>query len=241
MLQERKGAIWAAPDARWIQGSFVTDTIPNQVQLPTDYYFGISAASADMPDSFEAYKFIVHTLNPSEPLSAQAAGTDNVNHQKSHSSPGLAGQEGAIDHRLDDIQHRISELAKHLEQLEGLIKSTDSNAHNRHQELAESRPKPNQLNSMDGRIQTIERAVQTIQKDIEGRDYKGRLDQIQQLFEASHSNLMTHLPASMGQIVTTSAPRMWFFVFWIVLAQLVLAASYVVYKRRRANAPKKFL
>ena len=139
------------------------------------------------------------------------------------------------------MQTKLQELMSKLEALESLMKSVDSNAHNRHQETVDSRAKPNQLSNMDSRLLSIERTVQTIQRDVEGRDYKGKLDQLQQLFEASHSNLMTHLPTSMGHIVKTSAPRMWVFVSWVVVVQLILAVAYVIYKRRRANAPKKYL
>jgi mannose-binding lectin 1 len=34
---------------------------------------------------------------------------------------------------------------------------------------------------------------------------------------------------------------MGFFIFVIVAVQLLLAGSYIIYKRRRANMPKKFL
>ena len=42
-------------------------------------------------------------------------------------------------------------------------------------------------------------------------------------------------------VVTASAPRMGFFLFVIIGAQALLAVSYIVYKRRRASMPKKFL
>lgn len=44
-----------------------------------------------------------------------------------------------------------------------------------------------------------------------------------------------------GAVVTTSAPRMGFFLFAVVGIQLLLAGAYIVYKRRRANSPKKYL
>jgi mannose-binding lectin 1 len=34
---------------------------------------------------------------------------------------------------------------------------------------------------------------------------------------------------------------MGFFIFLVIAFQVLLAVSYVVYKRRRANMPKKFL
>lgn len=41
--------------------------------------------------------------------------------------------------------------------------------------------------------------------------------------------------------ITAATPRMGFFIFMVIAFQVVLAISYVVYKRRRANMPKKFL
>lgn len=42
-------------------------------------------------------------------------------------------------------------------------------------------------------------------------------------------------------VITASTPRMGFFIILIISFQVFLAASYIIYKRRRANAPKKFL
>lgn len=42
-------------------------------------------------------------------------------------------------------------------------------------------------------------------------------------------------------VVTASTPRMGFFIFAIIAFQLLLVGAYIVYKRRRANMPKKFL
>ena len=213
---------------------------PIQVKLPVQYNFGISAASAEMPDSFEAFKFVVRYLNPSNPPSPPQAEPSNSNQQAP--SPPVGAAAAQMDaSALASLQSSLATVLSRLDNLDGQIKSTDSNAHNRHQETVESRARPNQLNSMESRIQAIEGIVMQIQRDVEGRDYKGKLDQLQTLFEASHSNLMTHLPASMGQIVSTSAPRMWIFVSLVVIGQMGAVGSYIVYKRRRANAPKKYL
>lgn len=42
-------------------------------------------------------------------------------------------------------------------------------------------------------------------------------------------------------MITASSPRMGFFLFLVIAFQVLLVVSYVVYKRRRANMPKKFL
>ena len=42
-------------------------------------------------------------------------------------------------------------------------------------------------------------------------------------------------------VVTSSAPKMWTFVFLLVIFQVVMFGGYLVYKRRRDTAPKKYL
>lgn len=48
--------------------------------------------------------------------------------------------------------------------------------------------------------------------------------------------MISPLPA-----ITASTPRMGYFLFLVIAFQVFLAIAYVVYKRRRANMPKKFL
>jgi hypothetical protein len=47
--------------------------------------------------------------------------------------------------------------------------------------------------------------------------------------------------SSFVTVITASSPRMGFFLFMLIAFQVLLAVSYVIYKRRRANMPKKFL
>ena len=41
--------------------------------------------------------------------------------------------------------------------------------------------------------------------------------------------------------MTASAPRMGMFVFIVLAVQVMMAGAYIVYKKRRANMPKKYL
>ena len=94
---------------------------------------------------------------------------------------------------------------------------------------------------MAGRITNMESSLRAIQKGIEGWDYRAHLNNLEDALRDSHSTLMTHLPLSLNHAVHAAAPRLGVFVWMILAFQLLLAASYVVYKRRRANAPKKYL
>lgn len=42
-------------------------------------------------------------------------------------------------------------------------------------------------------------------------------------------------------VVTSSAPKMGMYLAVIVAVQIMLAGAYIVYKKRRASAPKKYL
>lgn len=42
-------------------------------------------------------------------------------------------------------------------------------------------------------------------------------------------------------MVTRHAPKMWTFVFLVIIVQVLMFGGYLVYKRRRDSAPKKYL
>lgn len=118
--------------------------------------------------------------------------------------------------------------------------------------------------ALDARLQRIEQMLQNVQRDLEGKDYSSRFNQLQDTLRSSHlsltENLQGHLLSGKSSFfpvyplpqktqsiltshlaITASTPRMGFFIFLVIAFQVLLAASYIIYKRRRANMPKKFL
>jgi mannose-binding lectin 1 len=116
----------------------------------------------------------------------------------------------------------------------------------------------------DAKLNRIEQLLQVVQRDLEGKD--GRFSQLQETLRSSHlsltENLQGHLLSGKSSSVcsdnasehftnllfsshltaiTSSAPRMGFFIFCLIAFQVLLVIGYVVYKRRRANMPKKYL
>ncbi|KAI9826309.1 MAG: hypothetical protein M1832_000226 [Thelocarpon impressellum] len=205
-----------------------------KVKLPTDYYFGVSAASAENPDSFEAYKFVVTTLG-------SGSSSSSSSHEEQH-APRQERGSGSQDTLLLELQQQLKSVAQKLDTLETLARSVESKANERHQELAsKGGSSSEQIGGLEGRLGSIERTLQAIQRDVSGRDYKKDLDALSNAIELTHANLMTHLPASMNDIVLGATPHLGAYVFWIVVVQLCAALAYYLYKRRRANAPKKYL
>ena len=138
-------------------------------------------------------------------------------------------------HAVDNI---FGELTKLAERSEG-----------RHQELVRNAMSTDKLNSMDQRIQNVETIV---------RDYQRQLSSLDRLLKESHSRLTVGLPQHMSEsknfpsamreqiidhieVISTRSPRMGVFLTIFIVFQLLLAGSYVVYKRRRASGPKKYL
>lgn len=75
-----------------------------QIELPEGYYFGISASSAENPDSFEVHKFIVSTKASQEPPNPNKQ--DYVNSQ--HQQQKIAAQKGHEEqtHKQNQAQQK---------------------------------------------------------------------------------------------------------------------------------------
>ncbi|KAL8927439.1 MAG: hypothetical protein Q9208_002244 [Pyrenodesmia sp. 3 TL-2023] len=208
----------------------------DKIKLPSGYYFGISAASADTPDSFEIYKFVTSTapgitreLPRREPPPQQPPHGGQVNDQGSQQASSNNAQFAV---QFTDLQNRLSTLSQSLDNVFREVQSLSAKSDARHQDLSQ-RVSPNpKLESMDQKIQGIENTL---------RSYQGQLSSIQGMVKDSHSTLNEGLTEHMTHILSTKSPKMGTFVVVIIVFQLLLAGIYVLYKRRRANGPKKYL
>jgi len=137
---------------------------------------------------------------------------------------------------LETLAHSVTSLQSSITEINSKLDS--------HQQAIADIPKHLPLDSISEikrRADTIETTVIRIRNDIEGRDYKEHLTSLQIALHDTRESLLNGLPASMSQIVNTSAPRLWLVVVILVGFQVALVGAYVVYKRRRAGSPKKLL
>ena len=195
-------------------GRFISDfkllVVSNwiQVKLPSDYYFGITAASADVPDSFEAYKFVVTTSSSiarEEPRRGQIPLQDNQQQQQQQQQGRLplqgyqqqqlfqdtpASQYKSQDAQFEDLHNKIQIIAHSLDSLAQQVSKLAQNSEGRHAEISRNVMSADQLNAMDQRIQGIEKTV---------KDYQGEFTRMHRVFESSHSNMMQNLPAQMTE------------------------------------------
>lgn len=163
--------------------------------MPSGYYFGISAASADTPDSFEVYKFVTSAAPgitrelprkapPAQqppPASNQGAAT---NDQGSRGAT-LDAQSAA---QLTEIKNRLQTLSQSLDNVFREVQQLASKSEARHQELSHKVMSSEQLSAMDTRIQSIENTL---------RGFSGQFSNIHSSLKDSHSTLNEGLTQQM--------------------------------------------
>ncbi|KAF3483324.1 uncharacterized protein GIQ15_02648 [Arthroderma uncinatum] len=207
--------------------------------VPPGNVFGITAASAESPDSFEAFRFVATSQSSSE-----ANRKKERNYEAQHRPPPAKDEKapsgGNIDGQVKDLQNRLQTISSATTKLMEELHALSATNADRMKEIIRIIAHRDQVSSVDQRIQRIERMVETMQREIERKDYQHQFKQLQDLLHNSHSGLLDNLQESSHRILS-SAPRMGFFIFLIIAVQLLLAAAYVLYKKRRSGMPKKFL
>lgn len=176
-----------------------------QIKFPSDYKFGITAASAETPDSFEVSKFIVSSASPQkqvphhEGTQPAAPGHDNyMQHptgQGSYTSGGgfdTGAQHHELLNRLQAISSQLQDTYREIHALDGRYSELKTAIAN-----APSVPQ-SQIAAMDRRIQIIEGVVSKTLREVEGRDYKDSLSSLQKAVKDTQADLMKSLPMSMN-------------------------------------------
>ncbi len=185
--------------------------------MPRNYYFGISAASAETPDSFEVNKFVVSTTNsytreevrrqpaPDRGTTLPIEQAQELGQKPQQYQPGRTGEVPAVtDAQYYEMLSRLQKTIQSLDSIYSELLNLDQRLVERHNELKGQGVPYEQLNAMDRRIQGIELTVQRIQRDVEGRDYKESLTGLQAALKDTQENLLNTLPQSMSQSKFTS-------------------------------------
>lgn len=164
-----------------------------------------------------------------------------------------------LHNRLQGLTHQIANV---FGEFDTLAKKIDE----RHNQVLAGMPAvPNQkIDEIGRRLENLERSVEGIKKSVEGNDYKEHLSQLNAAIEGVKGGLAESLPENIGNrkfrtkhstknsrrvmtlivlltVISASAPRMGMFVFVVVAVQVMMAGAYIIYKRRRASMPKKYL
>lgn len=181
-----------------------------KISLPPGYHFGMSSATSENPDSFEINKFVVATttsITREEPqkrphlekLDRLPSAPEQLPDSDASSIKSQDDQFADLHNRLQGMTHQIANI---FGEFDRLARTLDE----RHNELlatkgsgsgsapAAAASNNDAIISLSRRLENIERVVQTIQKDVEGKDYREHFSSLQEAVEGVRGGLTEHLP-----------------------------------------------
>ena len=177
-----------------------------QVALPSGNTFGITAATPENPDSFEVFKFVLESAAgqgqtiPSKQGSAQQQPVVNQNQNQNanpNPSSGNAVLDNGIAAQFIDLSGRLQLTNKATNNIIQDLKSQTSKADARQSELLQKLASKDQVAALDARLQRIEQLLQNVQRDLEGKDYSTRFNQLHDTLRTSHLSLSESLQGSL--------------------------------------------
>ncbi|KAF2724169.1 lectin family integral membrane protein [Polychaeton citri CBS 116435] len=227
----------------------------DKISIPAGYYFGVTAATAENPDSFEIFKFVVQTGASSAPPPLQQ--NQKQQQQPNHlpNAPEILPDSSAseftstsqqfsdLHNRLQSLSHQLTSLFGEFESIARKLDTSQAVLTNGIDSLARDKldVMNRRIEDTHRRVEAIERNVDQVRRDVEGRDYKEHLTALQKTVDGVKGSLSGEFSENLGQAITASAPRMGMFIFVVIAVQIMMAGAYLVYKKRRDSAPKKYL
>lgn len=184
----------------------------DKASLPSGYYFGITAATAENPDSFEVMKFVVSTASPSTPQHlnnpAARAGLPPTLERldKFPGAPEAVPDKDATevkgqDEQFADLHNRLQGLTHQLADMFGQFDAISRKIDEKHEDTKRNAPASfpiDRLDSLSRRIEDIEQRVNEIKRDVEGRDYHQRLSELHSTMEGLKGGLTEGLPENIS-------------------------------------------
>lgn len=222
-----------------------------KIALPSGYNLGVSAASSQDPDSFEVFKLVVMTKTYSAPPQVndhqqirQPPAKQPPTSQAEHPFPDVVYPDDPKYESADkieqaqqfsDIHDRLQSNFRHISIFQRDFNQYAGRADGQHGILSAK------VDALSARLDTIEKSLEAIGKTLANKDYLRLHNELKHAVEQSHGHLADSLSENVGTLVHAAAPRLGKFIFIVLGFQGLLAVSYVLYKRKRANAPKKYL
>ena len=141
-----------------------------------------------------------------------------------------------------DLHNRIQIINNRVAAMHELLEKMHTDSENRFNDLM------HRVVPIDDRgaatirnVEKVERTTMQILRDLESKDFKDMMNQIHRALENSQEGLRVTLPDVMGKVVKGHGPSITSFLFVAVAVQIMITGAYMVYKKRRNGAPKKYL
>ncbi|KAH8803122.1 concanavalin A-like lectin/glucanase domain-containing protein [Xylogone sp. PMI_703] len=230
----------------------------NKIKLPVGYFFGMSAASSDNPDSFEVFKFIVNTESLEPEMQTPGQFNDQqrlVQAEQAEDGPTNHAAEGDIptfsdppevqassirdaEAQFADLHNRLQAMMRHILAINRDLTASQQSIKDRLNGIENKLARLEKLDRLDA-ISGIDNRISSISNDV--RQTKNDLHTA---LDRQISGLRSAVSAQHNSVlgaVASSAPRIGMYILVVVGSQLLLVVCYVLYKRRRNGSYKKYL
>lgn len=220
---------------------FATD----KVNLPTDYVFGMTAASADPPDSFEVFAFTVSSTPAPE-----------QEHSEQHQSPpstrgnaaGMsqmddppASHYGSPDTQFAELNNRLNLISKAITNLFTEITRHTAAEEARYKEILARMPNSQMMGSLDSRVANLDRLVSDLNRELKSSDHKAQFSKLSQQIAQTHVGVTEQVPERLKEYVQAHTPRIGFILYSFMAFQTCCVGAFVWFKWRKSTMPKKYL
>lgn len=212
----------------------------SRVRLPTEYNFGLTAASSDPPDSFEVYRFQLNASGPGAGMPGRRLRGDSPNTvpEPEYRAAAEFATSGA---QFTDLHSRLHVLSETMHNLLEEIKRQAGVADARQQEIIRQFGTSQSAGNIDSRLSNLERLIADLHSDHKSTDHRGQYEKLSQQIQSSHAGLTEHLPNRMREYVQNHTPRIGFIAFSFMAFQSVCLAILLWQKYRKSTMPKKYL
>lgn len=203
-----------------------------KVTLPTEYGFGITAASSDPPDSFEVYKLVV-----SDPGYKTFKKGTSFDSQQPISGESSQQSLTALQPQFDDLHGRIQALSKSVDSLSMDIQLSRQ----KQEEILTLLRSSNLQGAIDSKLNNMDRLVGEIHREVKSTDHNQNFEKLSQQLQKTHEGITEHIPSRLREYVQSHTPRIGFIAFSFMAFQSCCLAVLLWQKWRKSNMPKKFL
>ncbi|KAI1344310.1 concanavalin A-like lectin/glucanase domain-containing protein [Xylariaceae sp. FL0016] len=234
----------------------------DQVTIPPGYHFGITAAAADNPDSFEIFKLVTMTENLDAKVDAaapqqqqqgmfqdQTQAQQNPNSRQNNARGDDAFDDTIPDASPDsivsskaqfaDLHNRLQSVNHHLSTIFRQVASSNTVGEKRHEEtsatlndLKQLLARLDKLDALSNDISTLKRDMSSMKNDINKRVSDSE-NAMKSFMGSNHGSMLEH-------VALQTTPRHGTLIFVIIGTQVLLVAGYIYYERKK-TLPKKYL
>ncbi|ORY70047.1 concanavalin A-like lectin/glucanase domain-containing protein [Pseudomassariella vexata] len=242
----------------------------DKISIPPGYTFGITAASAENPDSFEVFKLVVMTADlnaqheaapPQQQQQQQKQQQDSqqqffggggYDHEKNMPVPPVkdnAWDADLPDQPADSITSSVAQFTDLHNRLQSvnhhlstIFRSVSAQSSIGEKRHEETSQAINDIKILLGRLDKLDTIMKQVNSmDGEVKKLRGELSQKIKDSENSIKSMMGDTHGTMLEhVAIQSSPKHGKLIFVIIASQVVLVAGYIYYERKK-TLPKKYL